>query len=207
MEASGAVEAEESKVVEAEPSKAVEKENGKPLEPISIKPGKEKFTRAEPLDVETDAHHTPGLVEREVDREAEAILSLYAAMGKHKNDAPDEKEVPKANPHLLISASYLLAVAAGLAFLFGATMYMAPGGREAVAVMGGVLEATAPEATNRWVFMLDTLFPIFFGSGLACFIAAFTTSDNRPLVRAALTVLIAAVLADFSEKCLGVSVA
>ena len=195
-------EVETSRVVEAETSKAVDKEISKPLGPIGIQPGKEKFARAETLDVETNSHHTPGLVDREVDREAEAILSLYAAMGKQKGDTPSEAEAEKFNTHFLSSASYLLAVAAGLAFLFGATMYMAPGGREAVAVMGGVLEATAPETTNRWVFMLDTLFPIFFGSGLACFIAAFITNENRPLGRVALIVLVAAVLADFSENAL-----
>ncbi len=152
---------------------------------------------------EGNNHHAPVLIEREVDREAEAILSLYAAMGKEKSEAAvAEEETSKHNEYLLSSASYLLAVAAGLAFLFGATMFMAPGGREAVAVMGGVLDATAPELTNRWVFMLDTLFPIFFGGGLACFIAAFNSTANRPLVRVALTILVAAVLADFSENAL-----
>ncbi|MEM8649236.1 MAG: hypothetical protein AAGF54_01775 [Pseudomonadota bacterium] len=201
-EASKVVEAETSRIIETETSKAENKGISRPVEPISIKPGKEKFASAEMLDLETNSHHTPGLVDREVDREAEAILSLYAAMGKHKDDTPSEAEAEKLNTHLLSSASYLLAVAAGLAFLFGATMFMAPGGREAVAVMGGVLEATAPETTNRWVFMLDTLFPIFFGAGLACFVAAFTTKENRPLARFALTVLVAAVLADFSENAL-----
>ncbi len=195
-------EAETSEVVEADPSKAVKKEISKPAKPTVIQPGEEEFASAEMLDVDTNAHHTPGLVGREVDREAEAILSLYAAMGKQKADTPAVEEAEKLNTHLLSSASYLLAVAAGLAFLFGATMFMAPGGREAVAVMGGVLEATAPETTNRWVFMLDTLFPIFFGAGLACFISAFITNDNRPLARVALTVLVAAVLADFSENAL-----
>ena len=78
-EASKVVEAETSRIIETETSKAEKKEISRPVEPIAIKPGKEKFASAEMLDLETNSHHTPGLVDREVDREAEAILSLYAA--------------------------------------------------------------------------------------------------------------------------------
>lgn len=103
---------------------------------------------------------------------------------------------------ILMNASFLLAIATGIAILFAVVMVLLPGGQDAVPAMGGVLQATAPFKTAQIVFFLDILFPITFGAGFALFTTAFQTRGNRPVVRLILTALLFVVLADFSENAL-----
>lgn len=102
----------------------------------------------------------------------------------------------------LDNASILLALATGIAILFGLSMALLPGGNDAVPAMGGVLQATAPMQTAQIVFLLDIIFPITFGAGFALFATAFQTRGNRPLVRMILTALLLVVLTDFAENAL-----
>jgi len=116
-----------------------------------------------------------------------------------------DKRLSKSNPfsiHHLENASTLLAIAAGIAVLLGAVMVFLPGGNDAVPAMGGVLNATVPLQTAQVTFLLDVLFPITFGAGLALLANTFQTRGNRPIVRMILTALLFAILADFSENAL-----
>ena len=110
--------------------------------------------------------------------------------------------ISPASRNLLNSASILLAIATGIAFLFVVVMLTLPGGKDAVPAMGGVLQATAPMQTAQIVFFLDILFPITFGAGFTLLATAFQSGGNRPLVRVILAVLLFVVLADFSENAL-----
>ena len=116
--------------------------------------------------------------------------------------APLSKPLTTASKKLLEKASILLAIATGIAILFGLSMAALPGGNDAVPAMGGVLKATAPTHTAQIVFLLDIIFPITFGAGFALLATAFQTRGNRPLVRMILTALLLVVLADFSENAL-----
>ncbi len=100
----------------------------------------------------------------------------------------------------LENASILLALATGIAILFGLSMALLPGGNDAVPAMGGVLKATAPMQTAQIVFLLDILFPITFGAGFALFATAFQTRGNRSVVRMILTALLLVVLYSESLK-------
>lgn len=112
------------------------------------------------------------------------------------------QQLSSASSNLLSTASILLAIATGIAILFAIIMGTLQGGQDAVAAMGGVLEATAPRQTAQIVFFLDILFPITFGAGFALLATAFQTRGNRPIVRMILTALLLVVLADFSENAL-----
>ena len=116
--------------------------------------------------------------------------------------APLSNPLTAASKALLDKASILLALATGIAILFGLSMAALPGGNDAVPAMGGVLKATAPIHTAQIVFLLDIIFPITFGAGFALLATAFQTRGNRPLVRMILTALLLVVLADFSENAL-----
>ena len=110
--------------------------------------------------------------------------------------------VPNNSQNLLRLASFLLAIATGIAVLFAICMAFLPGGIDAVPAMGGVLKATAPLQTAQIVFFLDILFPITFGAGFALLATAFQSRGNRPLIRMILSALLFVVLADFSENAL-----
>ncbi len=110
--------------------------------------------------------------------------------------------ISNTSKDLLQTASILLAIATGIAVLFGVVMLMLPGGSDAVPAMGGVLQTTAPLKTTQIVFFLDILFPITFGAGFALLATAFQSRGNRPVVRMILTALLFVVLADFSENAL-----
>ncbi|MDJ0613971.1 MAG: hypothetical protein QNJ29_09860 [Rhizobiaceae bacterium] len=121
------------------------------------------------------------------------------------NSDPCSKSV--INHQLAQQASILLAIAAGIGVLMGLVLAFVPGGETAIMATGGVLEANAqiadvPKTTAGLVLGLDTLFPVFFGGGLAVLVTSIQSRGNRPLVRLILTALLVAVLADFAENSL-----
>ncbi len=106
------------------------------------------------------------------------------------------------NQQFLSTASVLLAIATGIAILFGLAMFYLPGGVDAVYAIGGIVSGEVPVQTAKIVFLLDTLFPITFGAGFALLATAFQMRGNRPLVRIILSAILIAVIADFSENAL-----
>ena len=135
--------------------------------------------------------------------EKSSLKAETVAVAKAKVIRHTASNVPVVvNTDLLSVSAIVLALATGIAVLLGIASFALPGGSEAVPAMGGVLQANVPPGTARWVFFLDTLFPIAFGSGLAIFATSFQSRGNRPLVRLILTALLVGVVADFSENAL-----
>lgn len=123
-----------------------------------------------------------------------------------KRSSADGTQTSSVTNMLAAQASILLSIAAGIGILLGFAALGLPGGREAVPTIGGVLYSVAPIETARIVLALDTLFPVFYGAGLAVLATSFKTRGNRPLVRLILTTLLVVVVADFSENALAFGV-
>ncbi len=104
------------------------------------------------------------------------------------------------NKPILGQASVLLFIATALAVLLGAAMFTLLGGREGVPAMGGLIDAQVPLLPAQVIFLLDTLFPVFFGGGFALLATGLQTRGNRPLVRLVLTAILIAVISDFIEN-------
>ncbi|MEL7430395.1 MAG: hypothetical protein AAFN43_10390, partial [Pseudomonadota bacterium] len=99
-------------------------------------------------------------------------------------------------------ASIILSVAAGIGLLMVAAAFVLDSGLEAVKSIGGLSPTAVPAQTAQIVLALDTLFPVFFGAGLAVLLTSVQARGNRPLIRLALTALLVAVVADFAENAL-----
>lgn len=133
--------------------------------------------------------------------------SNATSVGTHqRTPVPSVAKRESVAAKLSSHASTLLAIAAGIVVLLGIVMFGFEGGKQAVPTIGGVLNEQVPAKTANIVFMLDTLFPIFFGAGLIVFASSFQSRGNRPLVRLILTVLMISILADFVENSLAYSV-
>ncbi len=150
-----------------------------------------------------------------VEDAASKAKSPKRVVTKSAPEASSKSYSAKSNGHavsingssaLLTQAAMLLSIATGIGLLLGLAVFGLPGGREAVPTMGGVMTATAPLQTAQIVLALDTLFPLFYGAGLAVLVTCFKTRANRPIVRIALTALLVAVVADFAENALAFGV-
>jgi len=112
------------------------------------------------------------------------------------------------NLGLLRQSMILLAFAAVVFALLAAVFLLLPDGKAAVSSIGGLAETVAPmttaplERTAQITVLLDTLFPILYGSGLAVFATALQSRGNRPLVRLILTALFVVVVTDISENAI-----
>lgn len=106
------------------------------------------------------------------------------------------------NPVLMRHSASLLAVASGLGILIFLAAIGLDGGKNAVRAIGGFPQGDLPAGTGNFVFFLDTLFPIFYGAGLAVFATGIQMRGNRPLVRMILSLLLLCVVADLAENAL-----
>ncbi|MGI9352732.1 MAG: hypothetical protein ACR2O3_14300 [Rhizobiaceae bacterium] len=111
----------------------------------------------------------------------------------------------RRNPFLL-HAAVLLVIATFVSILFVGAALNLEGGKAAIQTIGGLQDAEVPLISAKVVLFLDTLFPLFYGGGLAVFAASFQSRTNRSLIRLILTAILIAVSADFFENALAYSV-
>ena len=105
------------------------------------------------------------------------------------------------NPFLL-HAAILLVIATFVSIVFAGAALNLEEGKTAVQAIGGLRDAQVPLFSAKVVLFLDTLFPMFYGGGLAVFAASFQSRSNRSLIRLILTALLITVSADFLENAL-----
>ena len=115
---------------------------------------------------------------------------------------PKNSENVVAGNKLLLIASQLLFIAAGVSALMIACLFLLPDGLKAVPSIGGLAQENVIESTARIVFSIDLLFPLMFYGGLMMMAVAFQTRGNRPLVRLSLTALLIVLTADCVENVL-----
>jgi len=101
---------------------------------------------------------------------------------------------------LLDKAAKLLYLAAGISVLMTIVALFLPRGMAAIEAIGGIPSGPVPQDTARWALLLDTLFPMFYGGGLAVFFASFRARGNGPLIRLILGAILFAIAADFLEN-------
>lgn len=102
-------------------------------------------------------------------------------------------------------AATILSIAAGIGVLIGVSTIFLPEGKEAVTAIAGLGISDVSSRSVQIAFLLDTLFPLFYGAGIILLVSAFQRRGNRPLVRLILTGLLFAVIADFAENGLVLS--
>jgi len=112
----------------------------------------------------------------------------------------DSNALPEVNRELIGHASVFLFVAALVGIALGFAKFGLEGGHRGVPAIGGMLDAQIPVASANIIFALDTLFPMFLGSGFVLLATGLQSRGNRPMVRILLTVVAVAVLSDFVEN-------
>ena len=75
-----------------------------------------------------------------------------------------------------------------------------PEGAQVLQAFGGLEIEGGGGSAVRIAYALDTLFPIFYGSGLAVFLSALSQRSNRPLVRILILAVLIAAASDLIEN-------
>lgn len=125
------------------------------------------------------------------------------AREKAKPMAAGDQPAPNSvRTGLLSTACTVLAAAALISVAMIAAALLLPDGKAAIHAIAGMPNGPASASSMKWALLLDTLFPLAYGSGLALLVAGLQSRRNRPLVRIILGTLALAVTADFAENAL-----
>ena len=112
----------------------------------------------------------------------------------------DSNALPEVSRELIGHASVFLFVAALVGIALGFAKFGLEGGHQGVPAIGGMLDAQIPVGSANIIFALDTLFPMFLGSGFVLLATGLQSRGNPAMVRILLTVVAVAVLSDFVEN-------
>ncbi len=115
------------------------------------------------------------------------------------------QNLPSVHRQLAAHATALHSIAVGLGVLIMfATGYL-PGGYQAANAISGFSHGEIPIRTMQIFMLLDTVFPIFFLTGLGVLATALQTRIIRPIIRLILTALLVIMVSDLIENALAYS--
>ncbi len=119
---------------------------------------------------------------------------------EQKISSANQRAADSTQAWILSAATILLTTAAAVCVLMILAVMLLPDGRLAAAAIGGFPSSLPQARTMQWFMLLDTLFPLFYGSGFAALAAGMQIRGNRPVIRLALTAILIGVVADFAEN-------